>query len=448
MLARFHGQGGEQRRRRAGPDGRLAGWAGSEQPIAWASCSSFPVSRVWNERVSGHVDPIVHRGSRMKNPSKHRSCPALGVDIPTSDCRALRNTSIACTADCPSNPFTVANCERLHAVERSVNATSLPIGLALPDEIVRVDLIEPGGRVANPGRFAAFLVQQALHVERDLDGKTRANRWIEAGLPGLETNDERALFRAIARMRIALMETRRVMDANRLEVVDLLRPGEGPFILMDPDHWRWAVRYGLSLARVFELPHFHRCAGRALSLPDFHGLESAWVAREVAMHLGWEPSGMAIGDWLMANQIDFLRSWLETRKACAADANKASQLRNCWAVYELRDSAGECHAAVHARRWIRHGSFQPGVMKGPAMAFFDWFDPCPGNPTRARLLARIYAGDHKWIIHSASEPVLAEARRQFEQAMGDRVAFADEETSELDGFPLAPATPEIGRAHV
>ncbi len=358
------------------------------------------------------------------------------------ECGERRNASIACTADCPFNPFTVANREHLHALERRVNATSIPVGLDLPDTIVRIHLHWPGEQVANPGGHAAYLMQQALHVERDAEGKTRAARWIEAGLPGLETNDEKALFRFIARMRMAVMETRRVMDQDCVEVVDLLRPDQGPFILMDPEHWRTAVRYGVSLARVYELPHFHRCAGRAFPLLHFHGLEPVWAVREVARHLGWKPSGMTIGDWLMANQMDFLRSWLQTWKACEFDAFQAHPLRNCWAVYELHDPADECIAAIHARRWVRHGKFPSGTPKGPARSFFDWFDPCPGNPTRARLLARIYVGERQWVIHSASEAIFAEARRQFEQALGDRVELAHEETGEIEGLPQPPATPD------
>jgi hypothetical protein len=378
----------------------------------------------------------------MQRQSKHRLCPALGTDITPKECGERRNASIACTADCPFNPFTVANRDRLHALERRVNATSIPVGLDLTDRIARIHLHWAVDQEANPGGHAAFLLQQALHVERDEEDKTRATRWIDAGLPGLETNDEKVLFRSIAQMRMAVMETRRVMDHDCVEVVDLLRPEQGSFILMDPEHWRSAVRYGVSLARVYELPLFHRCAGMAFPLLSFHGLEPVWVAREVARHLGWEPSGMTLGDWLMANQMDFLRSWIETLRACDFDAAQLHPLRHCWAVYALHDSADECVAAIEARRWVRHGEIPAGASSGPATSFFDWFDPCPGNPTRARLLARIYVAEHRWVIHAAAESILAEARRQFERTLGDRVELAAEKIEEIKGLPRSPATPD------
>jgi hypothetical protein len=62
-----------------------------------------------------------------------------------------------------------------------------------------------------------------LFFKRDGQGWSVAERWEQEGLGGLR-NDEQLLVRGKSQLRVALLEVRRVLDAQRFEAADLLEP--------------------------------------------------------------------------------------------------------------------------------------------------------------------------------------------------------------------------------
>jgi len=61
----------------------------------------------------------------MSKTSKNRACPAIGHEIPVSDCVAHRHNPYACPAECPHNPFTPSNYSRLLELEGKLDRKSM-----------------------------------------------------------------------------------------------------------------------------------------------------------------------------------------------------------------------------------------------------------------------------------------------------------------------------------
>jgi hypothetical protein len=53
----------------------------------------------------------------MSKASKNRACPAVGREIPVSECGAHRHNPYACPATCPHDPFAPTNYFRLLELE-------------------------------------------------------------------------------------------------------------------------------------------------------------------------------------------------------------------------------------------------------------------------------------------------------------------------------------------
>ena len=71
-----------------------------------------------------------------------------------------------------------------------------------------------------------------IFFQADEAGRTCAQRLEQAGFPRLN-KDERVLFRAKMGVQAAVMEVRRNLDHERLEVVHLLDAEPRPFVVMD-----------------------------------------------------------------------------------------------------------------------------------------------------------------------------------------------------------------------
>ncbi|HXA45431.1 MAG TPA: hypothetical protein VNZ25_08000, partial [Candidatus Angelobacter sp.] len=162
----------------------------------------------------------------MSKASKQRSCPALGRNITPGDCGEQRQSSIACPADCPHNPFAPVNYSRLLEIEERLDAKTLerfsaqaPAPGPMENEFNRANLRSLHGH-------HAFFVWQ-LFFATDANNTTFARHWEQAGWTELK-NDERVLLRAKMRMRIVLIEIQRVLPNGRVEAVDLLSSDPTP----------------------------------------------------------------------------------------------------------------------------------------------------------------------------------------------------------------------------
>ncbi|MEW6302669.1 MAG: hypothetical protein AB1705_04310 [Verrucomicrobiota bacterium] len=371
----------------------------------------------------------------MSKAAKKRSCPAVGREISSAECGENRNTRYACPAGCPHNPFAPANYDQLLGIEDEVIAKVLErLAQTAPDR----SALERG--LTSVHRSDAMLATQTLVVWRFFlqtgpDGLTGAQRWERAGF-GRMRNDERALLRAQMRMRVTLFEVRRVLDAERTEAVDLFDPGSAPFIIQDRGLARISVRFGAQIGWVYDMPHFHRLSGVALSIPEIDDLEPAEVVTEIVRHLGGPSDGPGLRRWLAEHMVRF-------QKALRAVGEERTRLMFAnidgkfgKAVYELKRPFAECRDLLDQHPDVAEDDLSElEANEGFAQARVWFVPPDDTNfamPAGGRaVLGRVLLGMSHWRLEAFGEERTSALRSAFEQAMGTHVQFVKQR---LDNF--------------
>ncbi len=154
-------------------------------------------------------------------------CPAIGREITSADCGDSRGSRHSCPDDCEHNPLSPANYGQLLEIEDELDRKTLA---RMFEESPDRPALERAFRDAVRSQWAhaahAFTAWQ-LFFQTGAEGRTFAQRWEQAGFPGLK-NDERVLLRAKMQTRVALLEIRRVIDEQHLEAVNLFAPGSAP----------------------------------------------------------------------------------------------------------------------------------------------------------------------------------------------------------------------------
>jgi hypothetical protein len=133
-----------------------------------------------------------------------------------------------------------------------------------------------------------MLVSWNLLFATDSEGLTCVQRRERSGFPGLR-NDERVLLRAKLRTRMALLEVHRVLDAERIEAVDLFEAAPTPMIFQDRSLAAVAVRFTVLVCWIYPLPHYWRLSGMAIQVPELALFEPREVVVEIVRHLGVRP---------------------------------------------------------------------------------------------------------------------------------------------------------------
>ena len=168
----------------------------------------------------------------MSKASKKRACPAVRHEITPAECGEGRGRKYACPAHCLFSPFAPANYTQLLELEAAVDKESLArLDQEAPDRAALAREIQRASREKSPHTLHALIVWRLFH-STDASGRTCAQRWEQAGFPGLK-NDGRVLMRGKMGLRLALLEVQRVLDSEQVEVVDLLDAEPKPFIIRD-----------------------------------------------------------------------------------------------------------------------------------------------------------------------------------------------------------------------
>ncbi|HRE08957.1 MAG TPA: hypothetical protein PKX00_25285, partial [Opitutaceae bacterium] len=143
---------------------------------------------------------------------------------------------------------------------------------------------------ARSGHSAHAFVVWNLFFRRDEHGLTGAQRFAQAGFPGLN-NDERVFLQAKMQTRVILLEVHRVIDGQRFEAIDLLAPEAAPMVFVDRSTAARTPRFATLLAWTYPLPHFSRMNGTAISMSNVDGFEPQEVVIETVRHLGGPTEG-------------------------------------------------------------------------------------------------------------------------------------------------------------
>lgn len=387
----------------------------------------------------------------MGKTSKQRRCPALGREISSVDCGENRVSRYACPEDCPHNPFAAANYEQLLEIEDGLDKKTLKRMFDEASDRPALEQAFHGALQAKSAHAAHAFTVWRLFFKQDADGLTCARRWERAGLPGLK-NDERVLLRAKTQMRIALLEIRRVIDEQHIEVIDLFSPTGAPLRVVDRSLARQAVRFAPFLTWAFPLPYFWRMSGTAIVIPDWQPFEPLEIVTELARHLGGPADREPMRRWLAG---DFVRlndaldatAWERRRRMFAQiDAKWGS------AVYELRKPFAECRAALDEVAEADQDDLDGKERREGFAEARTWFDeaensvvalPAEGRP----VLGRVLLGQTFWRIEAMGAVRLSRLRGKLETRLGDRVRFTGERIDDL-GARMALNEPQADLALV
>ena len=370
-----------------------------------------------------------------------RPCPAKGETITSSECGSSRNRLFVCPADCPFNPFALANYERLMEIESKLDRASL-VWLhsiaATPQALLQqLSRLYASG---DPVALHSFIAVRLFH-ERDDAGLSAGERFLESRDHGL-SNDQQALLRSRCGMRVTLLEVHRVIDHERIEAVDLLAPEAGRFLIIDRSLARMAVRYTTVLAWRYELPHFQRFCGVAITVPEIVDLDPDAVVREISRHLGGPESGPELLGWLALNFVRVQASINAIHAVLHYDMLSSVDARRGVAVYNLRRPLALCFEhLIQLIEWAP-GELTDGEFKEGFLDALDCLEAPAEGKIANSILGRLLVGDDRWRLEANGGERFARLRCTFESHMGDLVEFAGERFDDLAAGIARPVSQE------
>lgn len=370
----------------------------------------------------------------MGEAKKRRSCPAVGRDVSAAECGENRHSRYACPESCPHHPFRVAAYSELLEIESRLD----------PDLMQRLAEDNPAGirrflTMAGAGDElrANAIAHWLLFFERDAGGRTFGERLADRAGTGLR-NDERVLLRGKSRMRIALIEVHRVLDAERVEVVDLLDRSGQPLLIVDRRLAAIAPRFFTGLAAIYPLPHFWRMSGTTITLGELGPLPACEVVETCVTHLGGPENREARQPWLAEH---FARLG-ETFAAVSHERRRLmfAGIDGAWGAvtYTLLKPGALALRRLRAEPKVGPDELSPEEAKAGFSRAFVWFAGdetgkarSVGGPDSQVLLGRLLVGKREWRLEAMGRKRLNELRERFEARMGEAVAFSRERVDDL-----------------
>ena len=373
----------------------------------------------------------------MSKASKKRACPAVRHEITPAECGEGRGRKYACPAHCLFSPFAPANYTQLLELEAAVDKESLArLDQEAPDRAALAREIQRASREKSPHTLHALIVWWLFH-STDASGRTCAQRWEQAGFPGLK-NDGRVLMRGKMGLRLALLEVQRVLDSEQVEVVDLLDAEPKPFIIRDRGFASSAARFSCGLTWTYATPHYHRLSGLAILLQEIPSWEPQAVVAEVVRHLGGPTEEGPMRRWLSEHFTRFQEALtavgLERRRLMFANLDAKFGK----AVYELRRPFAECCKILDQVEDVDEDDLAEGEEQEGFANARVWFASeqdkellTPVTAGAQPVLGRVLMAQSHWRLETMGAEKMAILRQRFEQQMGDRVRFTGERLDDL-----------------
>jgi hypothetical protein len=363
-----------------------------------------------------------------------RECPAAGRPIEAFECAEGRHTTYACPDSCPFNVFATANYQKFRAIEHSADEKYFKwVAEHVADRAqFEADMRRLVGDQPSSGYFNRLAWHGVYRVGPG--GETCLGEWAKAGFPGLVA-DERILMRSRMRMQPAMLEVHRVIDHQRVEVVDLLDPERGSFVIVDTGFARQVVRFEVYAGHSFHLPHYARLLGTCVLIPNFHPLAPEEVIHEIIRHLGGPEDNVGRRVWLAEHYEKFEKALMAVALARRRAMFEALDGQFGKAVYALAQPAAECKQQLATVPEITGDALteserQEGFTEGRV-----WFagsaDKEKHQTGEGAVIGRILLGPTYWRLEALGADRLARFRERFEQLMRHRVTFSGERRDDL-----------------
>ena len=259
-----------------------------------------------------------------KLPKSARNCPALSRTITPKECGADRVSKIACPDTCEFNPFTLENTEGLTAIEERVFKK---VQKRVLDELGGEPARELGRalREAEDEVSHFLMLTQAVHKAGDKEGPDFVERWQKDGFDGLN-NDERTLLLAQRTQRPVLLQIKKVIDGQCMEVVDLLETTPQTLTVVVDVELDPAMEGDSLLAWIYDAPLFTRLSGPAFELPENESGNPLEALAEIAKGLDGPRIPGQLRIWLTSHMLDVYAALVEAHADDEEDGDEDEML--------------------------------------------------------------------------------------------------------------------------
>ena len=382
----------------------------------------------------------------MSKVKKHqRDCPVLGRFISSAECGSGRGTAYACPEQCAYFPFTPANYDQHFALEKGLIGAAHSRGERHLSEVARsrmsAKIRKRSGAYDQETAIQSELAW-AYHCERDVEGRSFGERWLEDKASGLK-NDERFLLSQMNQVRPVLLEIHRIVDDIIIEGVDLLT-GEALRVL-DRSAAGSMGRYFVVLVWLYPMPHYQRLSGTAMIIPDLPDIEPQEWLREIIAHLGGPSGSREEAYWLAEHFLRVLESIQAVSEARLEAMLGATDMQWITTEYGVLPSAG-LEELFEKQSDMFSDSLEEEDMKQGFEKVFVWLEAAPSLeqgqtmsspdvssddlPSRL-VLGRILLGGERLRLEAQSQERHGVLRNRFEKLAAGRVKFLGEQRKDL-----------------
>jgi hypothetical protein len=365
----------------------------------------------------------------MAKAAKMRNCPVVGGLITRAACGENRQSRHACPADCQHNPFTVDNYSQLLEIEDwtdelSMQRLATESGSAF-DLAAKLQNLHARNKLHDIHQ----LVVWRQFYDRDAGGRTFAERWQEAGYPGLN-NDMRVLYAAKSAMRPCLLEILEIQDAERVLVVDLLDGNCAPKLLVDRSMAAVAVRFMVFFGWCYELPHFLRTSGTGTPTPDFGAVDGLAGLLEIVRHLGGPTTaGEARRRWLAEHFVRVTDAFLAIARERQRRMLLNSDMQRTSALYEAVGKESDMIERLLSADDVEEDQPSAEDMRAGYTRSWVWLEGGAGGSRMLpgqTVIGEVLQGLDFWCIKAMPRERYERLRDLFESRLAGLVRFRQE----------------------
>ena len=337
----------------------------------------------------------------------------------------MRNNRIECPAHCPFNPFGAEN----YDAWLQVDGTWMPKVLDFTrrhvphDEyfaiIDKMRCGQKGNEESEIGAIVATTIY-TLARRRDEAGHTLADLWEANGWEGLN-NDERVMMRYRRNSYPTILEVQRILDGQRIEMVDLLSDGAKRFLVFDRSMAAVLKRFDRLVTWLTHYPHFSRplSFGLLLSQPVYGDAIEELRRRSTL-------DGLSPCDWLVENFSTFARWITDESRRRITESIRNSDMNHCQAVYRLKAGAPAIRSILERKPELSEQTPPEGANLPEPLVYYDWVRLGESKQLERKLPAMFGSSDDGTMIGSVGSLWLYKDRIMVESMSRLRFGFARE----------------------
>src|ERR1051325_222936 len=197
-------------------------------------------------------------------PNKEWSCPALGMTISRKECASRRISEIACSPDCPNNPFGFAAYSQLRELESRWFDKALRRAKSIRATPQSIPSFTRSGHIVFQEMAEVEFVMTTLLGKGPIAANTPFEQWAADPAAAL-SNDECLVTRFRAQSRATVVEIQRRLQNDTCLAIDVFEPDKGEFVIFHPSLSK-SFRYSRHFGWFTWYPHFAQPLGHMMEL--------------------------------------------------------------------------------------------------------------------------------------------------------------------------------------